>query len=360
MKNVLIYSHYFWPSIGGVEHFTELLANGLVSDYNISIMTKTSLSNGEHEINWGFPIHRIDNLSFSKKLNVDIIIISGFSVKMIVYAWFWRIPIIVIHHGDLLNCSNGTGLHNGHLCYHNKMNCFKYDFKYQGWNHAIKNQINLFCKRLISFLPKKHIFVSQWLRTVTGLNGEVIYNCYDNKFLVDMNRDKSSQIIFAGRLVDIKGCDKLIKAYAKANVSMPLIICGNGPEKEKLEKLVYELRVDHKVIFKGTLSKNALANEMHKSTVCVIPSIVEESFGLTAIEAAAANCIVIGRRLGGLAEVCEKVGYSFMNDDELIQLLRDAESGTLKEKSSNLDLFSCKRMVEAYSKKLDEHLRRKK
>lgn len=348
MKKVLIYSHYFYPSIGGVERFTELLANGLSEKFDITVMTKTVLPSNQCEHKNLYHIIRKNNLKYKEKPDVDMVVISGYSVKMIIYSWLWGIPSIVIHHNDLINCTNGTGFHKGHFCHHQKIDCLKYDLQLEGWVRALKKQLNLITKKTISLFPKKHVFVSEWLRKVTRLKGEVIYNCVDNTFRTSSVNNKKMQIIFAGRLVDIKGCDMLLRAYSRANLSMPLIVCGDGPDRIMLENLTKELGLTAKVVFKGALSKEELAMEMNLAKVCVVPSINEEPFGLVAIEAAAAKCIVLGRNLGGLAEVCEKVGYTFSTEKELVKLMQDVEANKLLEKSDMVDYFNCHRMIDAY------------
>lgn len=348
MKKVLIYSHYFYPSMGGVERFTELLADGLSEKFDVAVMTKTELPVNQPERKSIYSTIRKNNLKYKEKPSVDMIVISGYSVKMILYAWLWRIPSIVIHHGDLMNCSNGTGLHQGLHCHHKKLSCFKFDLKFDGLLSALKKQLNLMTKKAISKFPKKHVFVSEWLKKATALDGDVIYNCFDEVFIAESAVEKKSQLIFAGRLVDIKGCESLINAYAKAKISMPLVICGDGPERTHLEQLCKNLLIGDKVDFKGPLSKENLAAEMKQSEVCVIPSINEEPFGLVAIEAAAARCIVIGRALGGLSEVCKKVGYKFSDDDELVELLQKADRGLLTNKSNNVGYFNCTKMMNQY------------
>lgn len=345
---IILYSHYFWPSMGGVETFNLQLLDELKNHYNISVITKTLINDDITDDKFEFNIDRKTKLSIKNRPDVDLIIISGYSIKMIIYSWIWKIPSIVIHHGDIINCSNGTGLHQNNLCNHRKIKCFKYDLREFGIIKSLKMQANLFIKKLISKLPSKHVFVSKWVKDITKLNGEVIYNCFDKSFIENDSIKKENQIIFAGRLTKIKGCEFLIDAYFKANISMQLIICGEGEEKNKLLKKVEELSLEDKIIFKGALSKETLSKEMQRSKFCVIPTIIEESFGLVAIESAASNCIVIGSGRGGLLEVCNKLGYSYQTKEELIDLLKKAEKNLLENRSAKVEYFNSKKMYSQY------------
>lgn len=77
---------------------------------------------------------------------------------------------------------------------------------------------------------------------------------YGNKTVVSM-----------GRLVEDKGFDVLIEAFAKASVEMPgwkLHIYGDGPAKKSLQSLIDALEMHDRVVLKGQTKGvvNALAN----------------------------------------------------------------------------------------------------
>ncbi|MGO2277655.1 MULTISPECIES: glycosyltransferase [unclassified Psychrobacter] len=58
-------------------------------------------------------------------------------------------------------------------------------------------------------------------------------------------------IIHVGSFKDAKRHDVLVKAYAKTNQSMPLLLLGQGKHKSEIEELVTELNLTDKVIFLG-------------------------------------------------------------------------------------------------------------
>lgn len=64
-------------------------------------------------------------------------------------------------------------------------------------------------------------------------------------------------IVSMGRLVESKGIDMLIKAFAlsiKKNPAWSLLILGDGPERNKLESYAKELGVGEKCIFSGAIN----------------------------------------------------------------------------------------------------------
>ncbi len=79
-----------------------------------------------------------------------------------------------------------------------------------------------------------------------------------------------------------------------------LMMVGDGPEKEKAERLCTELGIQEKVIFFG--NSNEIDKILSYSDLFLLPSETE-SFGLAALEAMAWSVPVISSNSGGLPEV---------------------------------------------------------
>ena len=58
-------------------------------------------------------------------------------------------------------------------------------------------------------------------------------------------------IIHVGSFKDAKRHDVLVKAYAKTDQSMPLLLLGQGKHKGDIEELVKDLNIEDKVVFLG-------------------------------------------------------------------------------------------------------------
>ncbi|PYE39255.1 glycosyltransferase [Psychrobacter fozii] len=58
-------------------------------------------------------------------------------------------------------------------------------------------------------------------------------------------------IIHVGSFKDAKRHDVLVKAYAKTDQSMPLLLLGQGKHKNEIENLVTALKLENKVVFLG-------------------------------------------------------------------------------------------------------------
>jgi glycosyltransferase involved in cell wall biosynthesis len=130
---------------------------------------------------------------------------------------------------------------------------------------------------------------------------------------------KTSDVIFAGRLLHHKNVDMLIRAIAIARATHPTLSClivGNGPEKPRLQQLVTELNLgDHVRLMNFVQNHRDLYSLMKASKVFVLPSI-REGFSITVVEANAAGLPVI---------------TTSHPDNAARDLIREGENGCLVE-----------------------------
>ena len=100
----------------------------------------------------------------------------------------------------------------------------------------------------------------------------------------------------------VKRIPDVIKIFNQIQKKIPskLMMVGDGPEKEKAERLCNELGISNKVIFFG--NSNEIDLILSYSDLFLLPSETE-SFGLAALEAMAWSVPVISSNTGGLPEV---------------------------------------------------------
>lgn len=100
----------------------------------------------------------------------------------------------------------------------------------------------------------------------------------------------------------VKRIPDIIKIFYKIQQNIPakLMMVGDGPEKEKAERLCWELGIQDSVIFFG--NSNEIDQILSYSDLFLLPSETE-SFGLAALEAMAWSVPVISSNSGGLPEV---------------------------------------------------------
>jgi glycogen(starch) synthase len=111
-------------------------------------------------------------------------------------------------------------------------------------------------------------------------------------------------VLALGRVVEKKGFDLLIRAFARAKDAHPdvvLAIGGAGPSLSDLRKLSEELGIADRVQLLGRLSRSDVAARMEHAEIFVMPSRVEP-FGIVILEAWRAGRALISTSRGGPPE----------------------------------------------------------
>jgi glycosyltransferase involved in cell wall biosynthesis len=101
--------------------------------------------------------------------------------------------------------------------------------------------------------------------------------------------------LLASRLVPEKGIDIAIEACRIADV--PLVVAGEGPERQRLD------RGGERVRFVGRVERPELAALRSGAALALCPSRFAETFGLAAAEAMASGLPVAASRIGALPEL---------------------------------------------------------
>jgi len=121
---------------------------------------------------------------------------------------------------------------------------------------------------------------------------------------------------YVGRLVPEKGIDCLLRAFAKARIKgSHLLIVGNGPLRESLEKEGQALGLEGHIHFVKAMGQESLVPYLNCMDTLVLPSLTtpqwKEQFGRVLIEAQACQIPVIGSDSGAIPEVIGKAGVIF-------------------------------------------------
>jgi len=123
--------------------------------------------------------------------------------------------------------------------------------------------------------------VAKRLRDSTGLEAELMphppaplaYRC----------EDSLGYIFTVNRLAPEKRVDLLLEAAA-ADPSLRVVIAGDGPDRERLERLAGERRLDGRAEFVGRVSDEEVA-EWYAHSAAVYYAPVDEDFGMVPYEA---------------------------------------------------------------------------
>ncbi len=128
-------------------------------------------------------------------------------------------------------------------------------------------------------------------------------------------------LLYAGRLVDIKGVRTLLAAM-HGIPTIPLYLAGTGELEAELREMVATQGLDN-VTFLGHLGKRELTEYMQRALCTIVPSEWYENYPMSILESFACGTPVIGSHMGGIPE-----------------LVRDGESGFLFESRNAEELRS--------------------
>ena len=134
-----------------------------------------------------------------------------------------------------------------------------------------------------------------------GVEAEVVNDMVSDAFLQPAIPEKTAKPfvwIAVGSLIERKGYDVLIEAFAHLENGELLVIIGSGQENLRLQALAKQYGIADRVRFAGKLDKQAIINLMQESNAFVLPSR-GETFGVAYIEAMAMGLPVIATPCGG-------------------------------------------------------------
>jgi glycosyltransferase involved in cell wall biosynthesis len=131
-------------------------------------------------------------------------------------------------------------------------------------------------------------------------------------------REDLLQAAYVGRLVAEKGLPLLLQAAKNLKdngAPFHLSFMGDGPERNRLNELTDRFGLRDFVKFTGDLRGRELEQAVGGIDVVVMPSLWEETAGLSAIEQMMRGRVVIAADIGGLGEVVGDAGLKFAPGD---------------------------------------------
>lgn len=283
--NILLCSHLFPPSVGGLETVSRLLAEQFAAlGHAVTVVTE---SPGEVRAP-GYTILRQPSRLrlWTVARSADIIFQNNISLRTLVPTLFAGKPIVIAHH-TWIRRADGS----------------------RGWQDRLKR---------LAVKSATNVAISPAIAAALPVPSVVLGNPFDmTVFTHHRNDPREKDLVFLGRLVSDKGCDLILHALAvlKTEGLRPtLTIIGDGPEKAALQGLASELCVAEQVAFLGTLH-DSRAREVGLHKIMVVPSRWPEPFGVVALEGIAAGCVVSASSGGGLPEAVGPCGLLFRNGD---------------------------------------------
>lgn len=166
--------------------------------------------------------------------------------------------------------------------------------------------------------------------------------------LVEKKRNGNSLLVGIGRLKKVKNFELLIKAFAVVNKTIPssLVILGEGPERNTLEKLIQDLNLVGKVHLIGFVDSPSI---FLKISDVFVSTSSWEGFGNVILEAMNESLkIVISDCPGGPREILEDGLWGTIvpnnnNEDllasEILKVIYENNNPKVKDRAMQFDLI---------------------
>ena len=201
-------------------------------------------------------------------------------------------------------------------------------YEYSEQTKKIFDSTDLFIT-VSNFLKEKMEAIGIPAKIVTVYNG--LDNSLFNKDVKPIPRkelgfkEEDFVVVFTGRLVPDKGIKELLLAFQKLqdqkNIKLLVIGAENFADSSNKSPFLTELKqlaetLKEQVVFTGFIPYKQLPQYLAATNVMVVPSHINEAFGMTCIEACAMGLPVIATDDGGILEA--------LKGQEHIQIKKDS------------------------------------
>ncbi|WP_148863379.1 glycosyltransferase [Marinobacter fonticola] len=178
---------------------------------------------------------------------------------------------------------------------------------------------NVSASAVKSFVDKKAVPESRMVLVSNGIDVDKFKFSYKSRAKIRSEEkvDGCKVLLAVGRLDRPKDYPTLLRAIARLKRKLEnfkLLIVGDGPLLEDLEKLADTLNVKDKIKFLGLRSD---VNEVMAATDVFVLSSAWEGFGLVVAEAMACGRYVVATDCGGVSEIVDEYGALVKPGDDV-------------------------------------------
>lgn len=220
-----------------------------------------------------------------------------------------QVPVVQTIHNFRFICPNGLLYRNGSVCeeclnhglsFALKHQCYRDNFLETAIVCAMLKRVRT--HHVLRFLPC--ITLTEFNRTKLLSSGlfskELMYvkpNAVINRLPPLPYSERKNQIIFAGRLEEIKGILFLLSAWKPVDTNLRFLICGDGPLEELCKTYVKEHQLTN-ICFLGRISHDELMEHLRESKAMVFASNVYEGFPMSIAESISCGTPVLAPDFG--------------------------------------------------------------
>ena len=310
--------------------------------FDVTVVTQTPEGNKSDSGEMAFRVERKPDSGSLWKLvgEADRILLAGPAILPLAFALVRGKRVIVTHHGYQAICPNGLLFYlpsgsccAGHFAAGRYSKCIECNTKEEGLFESIKGLMLTFVRRALCQFASENVSVSEHVAKRIALRrSKVIRNGVpDARSPVQIsgagNGGAPVRFAYVGRLVTEKGVSVLVDAAARLknlNYKFKVLIIGDGPVRPELEARAASEDLGEHMEFLGFQTGNSLRQLLGGVSAVVMPSLWEDAAPFSALEQMVEARLLIGSKIGGLAEQIGDAGLTFTpgNAEELSERMR--------------------------------------
>lgn len=352
-QRLVLLARVFPPRVGGIENYSYEIFRRLALRHEVTVVTPRHPEDRSFDETAAFRIHRTLRLPYlGDRWHTPL---GGMLLR--------SLRNVIVHRPDQIHCDQLDSAIVGYVV----RKLFNIPYVVYTYGMEITDGKHTGFKRLILKNAAAVVSISNYtrerlIRIMQVDPGKIMLvppGVDTDRFLSPRDASKVGQrhqlagkrvIITVGRLAGTeryKGHDVVIKALSHVSTRVPevrYLIVGDGPDRERLERLASEVGQSERVVFVGNVSNEDLPAYYGIAEVFVMVShevesraggVLAEGFGLVFLEAAAAGLPAVGTTSGGIPDavvdgvtgLLVKPLDSAETADALVRLLSDKELG---------------------------------
>lgn len=311
MKKTLLVTYFFPPQIGGIENYYLNLCASLPAD-KIVVLTQGDSDTDYFDNKQAYKIHRTNFFGgllsprwWHLKSKIEKIKAEE-GIEQIIFGHFHPLNIL----GNYLGLPYYIFVHGTDVK----------QVRHSLWQRLIFKKVYQDCQKIIA----NSNYMASEVEAVVGNKDKVtvIYPGINHKAFFERSdeieakkkelnlRSNDLIILSMGRLVKQKNFQTIIKLLPDLLIDFPnlkYVVAGDGPERDNLMKLSYNLGLKNVIKFVGRVDNNDVSKKVcyQLADLFVSVSSVAEGFGITYLEAQASGLPVVASKMGGSGEAVE-------------------------------------------------------
>ena len=311
---IVLYSRVFPPQTGGMERFAFDLAHWLATQGHAVVVLGPPKAEGAPDGSLPFEVCRgpKNSTMLAHLRAADVVHLNGLTLRGEAATLVGLRRPCITHHGYQAICGSGLAWSPRGPCTASATQpgvCLACPAGQP--SGALRVQTH----RAGARIAATNVCISQYQQRRLGLaNARVILDpvgdhAFEN---AELGGGQDGLLAFAGRLVEEKGLDLLLRAL----VAVPgarLEVGGDGPMRARWEALSLELNLQTRVRFLGALPFDGVVDLYRRAALICVPSVWDEPFGYAAAEAMAMGRPVVATPRGALVELLED-GRGFVSE----------------------------------------------